>query len=677
MRAQLTSVADRLGAVAKDLRAQAEAQRTASAGDSSIAASPGGGSRPRTSLQQELAEMRRMRAEQLMRLARANSWAEDIGRQQIRDLADASEAEQRAWWDRLTDDQRAALLRNDPGALFGLEGLPADVRAEARADYIDSVRSDLEISSTEDKLTGELNIAWVHLGVEGSAGIVEQADGTYRVDLALDGEIGANLGSKGAKGHAGIGAGVAQSYEFDSLAEAEAFVAGLYEKLTPDVDLSVFAGPGAVMADTVEDVVGYLGDHSDQRTSFEGELRLEGEVDLDVGAFEVNVSGEAGAPLRLRQPRDDAVPRRLGLRAASTSRRPVEGTTASAELSADLEVAAGRSTTTATSASSASAARSAARRRSASRRSSTAPTPTRRRRRRSACPPPVAPTSASTPRSTCRTRSSSSGRRTLLNSMSSGGVSLSDLQALLRESEVQVQVDATNNSSDSGTSASPAWRSSRAGSAQRLHLGQARRRRLHPRRGRRAEGGPQRCLSPSTDRLTQVYRGDGFRFAYPAGAARRARRRRPVARLGRARPTASSRCSSPSPSRSRRSPPRDLQVPGLLGALVSKYRGQGRLRGAVVRHGARRRLRRAEAAEFRYGAGDPRQVLIVAARIAGPEIVTLQVHFPPSTADENRPLALGILESLDRRPRRRRPGGRPTTAGTSSSPTPPSRPTTT
>ena len=42
MRAQLTSVADRLGAVAKDLRAQADEQRAASAGDVSVAAAPGG-----------------------------------------------------------------------------------------------------------------------------------------------------------------------------------------------------------------------------------------------------------------------------------------------------------------------------------------------------------------------------------------------------------------------------------------------------------------------------------------------------------------------------------------------------------------------------------------------------------------------------------------------------------
>ena len=229
--------------------------------------------------------------------------------------------------------------------------------------------------------TGELNIAWVHLGVEGSAGIVEQADGTYRVDLALDGEIGANLGSKGAKGHAGIGAGVAQSYEFDSQAEAEAFVDGLYEKLTPDVDLSVFAGPGGLMADTVEDVVGYLGDHSDQRSSFEAELRLEGEVDLDVGAFEVNVSGEAGAKYDFDSHETTLF---LGASASgsSISRRRSRAPPRSAELSADLQVelvyddARQRQR---------AGPRRHVRRRGdrwASRRSSTAPTPTRRSRSR-------------------------------------------------------------------------------------------------------------------------------------------------------------------------------------------------------------------------------------------------------------------------------------------------------
>ena len=88
---------------------------------------------------------------------------------------------------------------------------------------------------------------------------------------------------------------MAQSYTFDSQEEAEAFVDGLYEKLTPDVDWSVFAGPGGVMADTVDDVVDYLGDHSGDRTKFEGEIRIEGGVELELGAFDVEVEGEAGA----------------------------------------------------------------------------------------------------------------------------------------------------------------------------------------------------------------------------------------------------------------------------------------------------------------------------------------------------------------------------------------------
>jgi hypothetical protein len=89
-----------------------------------------------------------------------------------------------------------------------------------------------------------------------------------------------------------------------------------------------------------------------------------------------------------------------------------------------------------------------------------------------------------------------------------------------------------------------------------------------------------------------------------------------------------------------------LQVPGLLGALLDRYRDKGGYEelwyGRLPVEGSAA----AEAAEIRYGGGDPRQALLVAARIDGPRIVTLQVHFPPSTADENRPLALAILESL-------------------------------
>jgi hypothetical protein len=284
MRSQMTTAADRLATVAGDLRRQAAAQRTTSNGTDLTVIPP-----PLPPVIEQDAEAR-IRA----RIEAADTWAEDTGRMQIRDMSERSEAAQLDWWKGLTADQRAALVRKDPGALFGLEGLPADVRAEARAAYIDSVRGDIELSAHEDKLQGELDIAWVHLGVEGSAKIVQLADGTYNVELKLNGEIGAKVG-QGAQAEVGIGGGVSQTYKFDSQADAEAFVNGLYEKLTPDVDLGLLAGPAGVMADTVEDVVTYLGDHSEQRESFEGELKLQGNIDLELGAFDVNISGEAGA----------------------------------------------------------------------------------------------------------------------------------------------------------------------------------------------------------------------------------------------------------------------------------------------------------------------------------------------------------------------------------------------
>jgi hypothetical protein len=289
MKAQLATVSQRLGVVAKGLRRQAADQRGASEGGD-VAIDP---PRFETAEERALRELWEARAEHARRLAAAETWAKDVGRQQIRDLAGQSEQQQLEWWRSLTDDQRAAILRTDPGALFGLEGLPAGVRADAREAYIDSVRKDIQISSTEDKLEGELNIAWVHLGVEGAAGIVQLADGTYRVDLKLDGEIGANVGK--GNGSVSLGGGVAQSYTFDTQAEAEAFVNGLYDKLTPDPDWGWMAGPSGVMADTVTDVVDYLGDHGDHRTKFEGEIRLDGELELKAGAFDISLEGQAGA----------------------------------------------------------------------------------------------------------------------------------------------------------------------------------------------------------------------------------------------------------------------------------------------------------------------------------------------------------------------------------------------
>src|SRR5262249_44110705 len=146
MRSQMTTAADRLAKVAGDLRRQAATQRTTSDGGDLTVAPP-----PLPPVIEDDADAR-IRA----RVEAADKWAEETGRMQIRDMSERSEDAQLVWWKGLTAEQRAALLRKDPGALFGLEGLPADVRAEARTAYIDSVRGDITLSSHQDELKGEL-----------------------------------------------------------------------------------------------------------------------------------------------------------------------------------------------------------------------------------------------------------------------------------------------------------------------------------------------------------------------------------------------------------------------------------------------------------------------------------------------------------------------------------------
>jgi hypothetical protein len=152
-------------------------------------------------------------------------------------------------------------------------------------------------------------------------------------------------------------------------------------------------------------------------------------------------------------------------------------------------------------------------------------------------------------------------------------------------------------------------------------------------------------MSAMTDELTDRHDGAGFSFRHP-----------PAARLDTAvdertvdsvvldladRPVVVAAAVDDSPLDARA-----LQVPGQLGALLSMYRDKGGYDelwyGRLPVSGSDA----AEAAEIRYGGGDPRQAVLVAARIAGRRIVTLQVHFPPSTAAVDRPLALAIVESL-------------------------------
>jgi hypothetical protein len=152
-------------------------------------------------------------------------------------------------------------------------------------------------------------------------------------------------------------------------------------------------------------------------------------------------------------------------------------------------------------------------------------------------------------------------------------------------------------------------------------------------------------VTAMTDRLTETYVGAGFTFEHPTVSAIEVdpdpRPSSSVVLTDAEQPLMIVAAVEASPLDTPA-----LQVPGLLGELMDKYRDKGGyeelLYGPLPVDGSDD----AQAAEIRYGTGDPRQTLLLAARIAGARIVTLQVHFPPSTADVNRPLAIAILESL-------------------------------
>ena len=152
-------------------------------------------------------------------------------------------------------------------------------------------------------------------------------------------------------------------------------------------------------------------------------------------------------------------------------------------------------------------------------------------------------------------------------------------------------------------------------------------------------------MSTMTDELTERHDGAGFSFRHPPATrtdeAVDERTIESVVLDIAERPVVVAAAVEESPLEKP-----ELQVPGLLGELLRRYRDKGGYEelwyGRLPVAGSDS----AEAAEIRYGSGDPRQAVLVAARIAGPRIVTLQVHFPPSTATTDRPLALAILETL-------------------------------
>ena len=175
-------------------------------------------------------------------------------------LIKASPAEQLAWWNSLSDAQRAALLSAKPGDLIALHGLPADVIDKAYENYYTSIGKDLLTSSSSVKAEIEVKVAGAEFGAGIEVTVEHFRDGSVKVDVSES--VAGGVSAEELKVLRSMGLG--GKFEFASQAEADAWI----ERL----------GRAAAHGD----LVGFL----KESASHLGSVRIEngGEVSVGVGA---------------------------------------------------------------------------------------------------------------------------------------------------------------------------------------------------------------------------------------------------------------------------------------------------------------------------------------------------------------------------------------------------------
>lgn len=204
---------------------------------------------------------------------------------ELRRVRGLSDAEQLAWWNSLTDDQRRALLAIRPGELTALNGLPADVRLAAQNNYTSSISD--QIVTQKASIHGEVE-ATIKIVKVGAGFDIEQR--TYKdgsVKLELNAFIKAGVGFEDEKALAKAGFG--GTFEFASQAEADAFIAGLARELLPswkELWSTGFVLPAAATLSLLT----YLKDNG----SHLGAVESSYDIAASAGAGGAEVSAEAG-----------------------------------------------------------------------------------------------------------------------------------------------------------------------------------------------------------------------------------------------------------------------------------------------------------------------------------------------------------------------------------------------
>lgn len=189
----------------------------------------------------------------------------------LHDMRLASPAEQLAWWNSLSDQQRQLLLAEGFMDLIALHGLPDDVLDQAYENYFTSISGDLETGSSSIHGEIEVKVVGVDIGAGFDAEMTVYKDGSVKIDVSEALKGGASDNDLKAAASLGVGG----TFEFASEAEARAWLA--------DLGKAIARG----------DLVGFLKESAAHLGSVSVEVGAEGSA----GAAGVGVKAGAGVSM--------------------------------------------------------------------------------------------------------------------------------------------------------------------------------------------------------------------------------------------------------------------------------------------------------------------------------------------------------------------------------------------
>ncbi|MDQ0709503.1 uncharacterized protein YukE [Arthrobacter woluwensis] len=208
----------------------------------------------------------------------------------LEDISHATPAQQAAWWNALSDEDKKYLLSNPATAALIMKldgGVPDSAQEQARKFLQDEAKRTIPVYKESLKADANLRVAWVHGGVGVSAEVVQNADGS--ATLRVSGKLG--IGANNPTGELGatLNGEMSREYKFASLEEAMKARTQMVTDLPPDsFDKAVDATTNApkYVLDTIDNA-------ADKNGASSHVDRLKGSLSLEAEGKAGSASGSA------------------------------------------------------------------------------------------------------------------------------------------------------------------------------------------------------------------------------------------------------------------------------------------------------------------------------------------------------------------------------------------------